>query len=370
MELTSDFTGIEKSLLTNAAKKRIPISGSIELLPLCNLNCDMCYVHLTKQEMERKGRLLSADEWLDTARQMKDAGVLFMLLTGGEPLLYPEFKKLYCGLKELGMIVTINTNGTMINEEWADFFSEYQPRRINITVYGSNNATYEKLCHYASGFDRVMNGIRLLLDRGVSVRINESAVPMNEDELVEILKMGHELGIPGIVDTYMLPATRERDHGFAYDARLTPGKAAKLSIDTLRVSMGEENFSRFCVRKLWEVEHILPAEGPKRMSCYAGKASFAINWQGNMCPCVIMGEPAISVYEYGFQSAWDYIVAETEKITLSDRCNSCKLRPVCRNCAACALLEGGSYDSVPAYMCIYAEETKRQLELYFENYIK
>ena len=82
----------------------------------------MCYVHLSKQEVQSQGRLRSLDEWISLAKQMKDAGTLFLLLTGGEPLLFPQFKELYCVLKDMGMILTLNTNGTLINEEWAEFF--------------------------------------------------------------------------------------------------------------------------------------------------------------------------------------------------------------------------------------------------------
>ena len=74
-----------------------------------------------QQEVQSQGRLRSLDEWISLAKQMKDAGTLFLLLTGGEPLLFPQFKELYCVLKDMGMILTLNTNGTLINEEWAEF---------------------------------------------------------------------------------------------------------------------------------------------------------------------------------------------------------------------------------------------------------
>ena len=95
------------------------------------------------------------------AHQMKDAGTLFCV-NGGEPLYYPQFKELYCALKDMGMILTLNTNGTLINEEWAEFFAKNKPRRINITLYGSKNETYENLCHMKDGFDKTIRGIELL----------------------------------------------------------------------------------------------------------------------------------------------------------------------------------------------------------------
>lgn len=83
MDLFDTNTTFERQLFAKAARNRIPLYGVLELLPLCNLNCDMCYVHLSKQEMQSQGRLRSLDEWISLAKQMKDAGTLFLLLTGG-----------------------------------------------------------------------------------------------------------------------------------------------------------------------------------------------------------------------------------------------------------------------------------------------
>mgnify|MGYP002237461816 CR=1 FL=1 len=117
---------MEKMLIQKAYQRQAPVNGSLELLPLCNMNCDMCYVRLSKAEMEQKGRLRTKEEWIKLAHQMKDAGTLFLLLTGGEPLLFPGFKEVYIELQKMGMILTINTNGTLIDEEWADFFQKYK----------------------------------------------------------------------------------------------------------------------------------------------------------------------------------------------------------------------------------------------------
>ena len=162
MEPMEGASTMERMMMQRAKKTRTPINGSLELLPLCNMNCDMCYVRLSKEEMEAQGRLRTLQEWLEIAGQMQKSGVLFLLLTGGEPLLYPDFKELYLKLQDMGMILTINTNGTLIDEEMAAFFGKNKPRRINITLYGSDEKAYRNLCHYPGGFAKVIMGIRLL----------------------------------------------------------------------------------------------------------------------------------------------------------------------------------------------------------------
>ena len=126
-------TKIEERLVQSATEKQIPLGGSFELLPLCNMNCRMCFLRLNPEEMKAQGRLRNAEEWLELAVQAKDAGMLFLLLTGGEPFLYPEITGLYPQLAKLGLYITINTNGTLITEEHADMLQRHLPRRVNIT---------------------------------------------------------------------------------------------------------------------------------------------------------------------------------------------------------------------------------------------
>ena len=73
---------------------------------------------------------------------------------GGEPLLVPGFKELYLALKAEGMVLTLNTNGTLLDEQWADFFARHKPRRVNITLYGADDAAYETLCRCPGGFGK------------------------------------------------------------------------------------------------------------------------------------------------------------------------------------------------------------------------
>lgn len=367
LEYMDDASTIERSLMSHASQNKIPINGSIELLPLCNMKCDMCYVRMEHKDMINKGRIRTCDEWLELAKQMQNAGVLFLLLTGGEPLLYSDFKKVYLGLRSLGMILTINTNGTLIDEEWAMFFSKHKPRRINVTLYGSCEETYDKLCHYPQGFQKTINGIKLLKKYNVDVKISCSATQYNAKDIQDIIRIGNELDIPVRVDTYMMPAIRERDKPYEYQSRLDPILAAKMRVASLKSEMDISTFHQYVQQNIFEVEHILPQDGPMKMSCYAGKCSFTINWQGEIRPCVVLNEPCMNVFDNDFRDGWKYIVDEIDKIEMCSDCHKCHLRPVCRTCGACALLESGTFDGKPLYMCEYAKETYRLLKEEYSN---
>lgn len=363
MDDTREFSTVERMLLDNAQKNRVPANGSIELLPLCNMNCDMCYVRLNREEMERQGRLRTVEEWLELGRQMQKAGVLFLLLTGGEPLLYPGFKELYLGLKQLGFIISINTNATLLDEEWADFFAAHKPRQMNVTLYGVSDDTYASLCHYPGGYTKTIRAIRLLRERGIEVRMSATVGKTNRQDLPAILKLGDELNIPVQCDTYLMPGERERTLPFDRQSRLSPEQAAAARVRFLRWRAGEDIFRQYAQQSIQRAQQVPkgPAQ-PGRMTCMAGNCSFTINWQGEMRPCVVMTEPAAPVFELGFSAAWDKIVQECDTIRLNPQCSVCNLRHLCRTCAASALLEEGSYDAVPRYMCRYAAETLRLLQ--------
>ena len=362
MDALSDALGIEERLCNIATEKRVPIGGSLELLPLCNMNCDMCYVRLSREEMGRKGHMRSGEEWLGLAREMKEAGTLFILLTGGEPLLHPDFQTIYCELKKMGMIVTVNTNGTLIDEEMADFLTEHRPRRVNITLYGKDEETYERLCHFRPGFDLAVRGIRLLRERGVDVKINGSLTEENRGDIQELLHTAKQVDAPIHIDTYMYPAGREREQGFQYEARLDPEEAARARVEILRASMTKEEYSLYREKTIQMTKMQPPKEPDLSVRCRAGRSSFVVNWQGKMTPCVMLQEPGINVFENGFPASWEQIVKETEKIRTSRTCGTCAMREVCNTCAACALLETGQYDGVPDYVCRYTKETVNLLE--------
>ena len=120
-DFMNNTSTLEEMMIQKAKQQRIPITGSIELLPLCNMNCDMCYVRLSQKEMHKIGRLRTAEEWVKLAQQMEQAGVLFLLLTGGEPLMFPALKNFYRELQQMGFVLTLNTNATLIDEEWAEW---------------------------------------------------------------------------------------------------------------------------------------------------------------------------------------------------------------------------------------------------------
>ena len=67
---------ITEYLHAKAARQGIPLSGTFELTPLCNMNCRMCYVRMSREQQEAAHPLVRRDAWLDLARQGEGEGVV------------------------------------------------------------------------------------------------------------------------------------------------------------------------------------------------------------------------------------------------------------------------------------------------------
>ena len=144
--------------------QRYPLSGTFEITARCNLSCEMCYVRIDHKRMkELGGKERTTEEWIDMARQARDAGTISLLLTGGEPMLRPDFCEIYEEIAKMGFILTLYTNATMITPEIMKVLKKYPPHIIGITIYGASEDTYRRVCGNGEAYNRMLDGVQQLL---------------------------------------------------------------------------------------------------------------------------------------------------------------------------------------------------------------
>ena len=283
------------------------------------------------------------------------AGTLFLLLTGGEPLLYPAFRAVYLAVRKRGMIVTVNTNGTLLNEDWAAFFAKNPPRRVNVTLYGASGETYKSLCGDETGYAKAMRGIRLLQAHGVPVKVGVSVVRQNRHDLETLFQITKERNLELEPDTYMM-STESGQH----EARLSPEEAAAASLAATRIKLGTVSFHEYAQRTVQALESAVP-ETEAGMRCLAWRCSFAVGWRGDLRPCVMLGALSVPIEHNDVQAAWRAVREKSAALKQNEACVVCKLRPLCRACPASSLREGGAFGTVPSYVCAYTKALYRLL---------
>lgn len=355
---------IQDRIMEKASYARIPIMCSFELLPVCNLQCKMCYVRKSMDHVRANGGLKNADWWLELAKAGAEQGLLYPLLTGGEPFLHPEFDRILAGMLELGLQVSINTNGTLIDEKWAAFLDVHRPTRINLTLYGASEESYRRLCGDGDAYRRVRRAVELLKGYGIPLKFNASITPDNVADLPEIIAYAKAQNCPIQVATYMFPPLRRDSSQVGRNDRLSPEEAAQAqaTADLLQnepawFAARAEAFRSFIPldREPWT----MGTGGEEGMRCRAGLCSLWVDWQGNFANCG-MYPSAVTAYQgNSFREKWEQIVQETARVRYSAACFSCPNRPLCHTCIAMVYNECGSHTGRPEYICRMTEALSR-----------
>ena len=351
---------VTEYLYRKATSAGIPFSGTFELTPVCNMDCKMCYVRLSRQAQESIAPLAGAERWLKLAQEAKDAGMLYLLLTGGEPFLHPQIRQIMEGLHQMGFLISVNSNGTMINEAVIAWLKNCPPVRINISLYGASDETYAQLCGNPVGFTQTVNAIRLLKEAGISVKLNCSLTPYNAKDLPQMAAFAEQNDLILQVATYMFPPVRKDGALTGKNDRFSPEDAAYYMAYADYLTLGKERFlaQEGHLPELLEPEESCEGDGVR---CRAGKCSFGITWQGNMTPCGMFPEEnAPNVFQRPFRDAWQEVKERVCNIHLPAQCASCNVKDICRACAAMVVTESGCFDKVPQYRCDMMRACKAQ----------
>lgn len=360
---------IYRHLVENAKAERKPITVNLELSPICNLDCRMCYICSSAEEIRCQGkRVKSADEWLALADELRDMETLFLLLTGGEVFLYPEFKKLYIGLYEKGFVLTINTNGTLINEEVVSWLRQYPPKCVSVSLYGASDETYEALCGRKGMFSKVDQALRLLMDNGITVECKTIFTPLNIRDREACWQYVKDRRIPYETSAYSFPPSRKL-YG-KEQIRFTPEEAVECIFACNAMMSDDYGFKVNILSHLkkYEESKDKPGREQRGLACSASNSSCWITWEGHMTPCAILNVPYTLPFEDGVKKAWEDLKAKTDELILSTECAYCDKRKVCTVCPAAAYAETGKIDGKSVYHCQMTEMILKRMNDYVHHW--
>ncbi len=365
-------------LMSKAGRTGTPISGTFELTPRCNFDCKMCYVHLTKGQQTERGRELSADQWLSLGETAAKNGLLMLLLTGGEPLLRPDFIEIFEGLKKLGIMISINTNGSLLDDDMLSYFKHNPPYKFNISLYGASEETYERLCGNGAGFRKTVHALKTLKEYGITAKVNLSVTQYNASDVEGIYAIADDIGLHVQAASYMFPPMRRSHDMIGCGDRFTSDESAEMKFRLNLLRMDDERFMELGksmidgIRVLSEDDECLDVPTVEEQSpsehirCRAGLCTFWLTWDGRMLPCGMMETPSCSVLELGFSEAWKRTHEATKSIFMPPKCTSCDKRSACDVCGASVYTETGAFDGEPPkYIC---NLTEKYMKLVLDEY--
>lgn len=323
-----------------AWEKGIPLLGLFELTPRCTLGCKMCYVHLDPSQMKQDE--LTDQQWISLIDEACDAGMMFATLTGGECLLYPGFKEIYQHLQSRGVLVTVLTNGTLIDEDLVRWFVQNPPQRIQLSIYGSSPAGYEAVTGNGNAFYQMNKAIDLLKAAKLPLVLAVTASRQMIPDFEAVLRYCNAKDVgPCRVNSCPFEARRETQRDFdeyapTLDEQVEIFKIQKkLYNEVLQRDECEEIF----VGKEETVRAV--ALAPRGTPCSAGRNSFSINWRGEMLPCSVFDFARQIPLESNFLHAWREINSRCREYINPVECIDCVYSHVCRFCPAGHYMKAG-----------------------------
>lgn len=214
-----EHEGWTVSLRLRAMRERIPLSGILELTWRCNLRCRHCYLGkpVRRHPNAYAARELNTAQWVARFQEWAAAGCLNLLITGGEPLIRPDFPEIYRHAVELGMLVTVFTNGTRITPSMVRLFRALPPRKVEISIYGATASTFDNVAHVPGACEDVWRGINGLLDAGVRVGLKTILMRLNQHELLAMAEQAAALGLPFRYDPLICPPLHGASTPHTYD---------------------------------------------------------------------------------------------------------------------------------------------------------
>jgi radical SAM protein with 4Fe4S-binding SPASM domain len=265
----------------------IPLNVTLELTLRCNLRCVHCYNFdrdLPYLPLKRREDELSAPEILRILDEVREEGCLYLALSGGEALLHPQLDEFVAHGARAGMMMTVKSNGTLLDPERVRRLRAAGAAAIEISVYGARPETHDAFVKAPGALERTIAGARAARDAGLRVKLSFVVVQKNAAEAGAMVALAEELDVPYGVD----PQITAR-----YD-----GSRGSLGLPVDRATLAAIYRG--------PLEHLVPAavENPTSVQCSCARSVAGISAFGEVYPCIGAPVPSGNLRLQSFRDIW------------------------------------------------------------------
>ena len=198
---------ISEYIKTSLEKKvKKPFSGRIviwNIINSCNLSCIFCYSSAKKA---KQPSYFDKNNIKDIVKKLSDLNTKFVVLSGGEPLLYDDIYYVSELLKEHGINVSLSTNGLLIDNDNIELIKTHFDY-VGISIDGKEK-THDTLRGLNGAYKKSIDSIKLLLENNVKVGIRFTLTNRNFSELLHIFELASSLGVRKLYISHLVNSGR------------------------------------------------------------------------------------------------------------------------------------------------------------------
>lgn len=287
--------------------------------------------------------------------QLIDLECLSILITGGEVFLNPQFKEMYLYAKKKGFIVSINTNGSLLNDDLVDLFAKYKPFSIEISLYGYDNESYYNFTGIPNSFNIVNKNILKLKQENINVKLKTVLTKKNYKYLNELKNYCKSIHIPFRYDYIVFPKV---------DSKKLKANDERLSIEELINILKTDPLAKEHFQK--KISCLNCSYSKNVFECIGGEEGIYITSSGNICMCVVLNNNNYNINNISIKEC----ISNFKKIkeleySCNSKCRYCLKKSLCRYCPARFKLETNDYNIKAEWYC----EMAHQILHLFDNQI-
>lgn len=327
----------------------------------CWLHCRHCYSDcynkpgLLKKELSTKQVKLI----LDKARH---SGVIWLCLTGGDPLARADFLDIYSYAKKKGFLVTLFTNACAMNGKIAAYLKKSPPFVIEMTLNAADEDLYEQISQVKGSYIKAIEGIGRMLKAGLSLKIKTQITKDNFSHRHRIKKFIEGLGLK-FNPSFQLHARLNSDPipcslRISVDEALSLSGRRQLTGDTCESSPQTKRNTGLGVSFANSKLQTPNSQTDLFRCAITGGDGVIIDPYGNTFPCILIRNPRFNLLRHDIEDARQELLssARGRTFTTDSKCNGCRLRDTCRWCPGRALVETGDIEKPIDYYCQLSEK--------------
>ncbi|MDW7759912.1 MAG: radical SAM protein [Acidobacteriota bacterium] len=355
---------------------RLPLDGSLDLTYRCNNSCRHCWLRLPPDAPEGREEL-ALDEILRIVDEARRMGCQAWFISGGEPLLRPDFPEIFDSITRKSLSYSLNTNGTLITPEIARLLT--RNGRKMIALYGATADVHDHVTRNPGSFEATLRGMAYLKEADADFIVQIVPMRANHHQTAGMVNLAHSLSPQYRVGASWLwmSACRSASHSHEIvGQRLDAADVIKIDVPNPAAEWrpdpdGDKNAPEPCSCSTVGKDDRLFA------ACIDSRRKFHIDPYGKMSFCCFIKDPDMraDLRRDSFARIWDkFIPSMAEKVRggreYLENCGSCDLRRDCRWCAAYAYLEHGRFSAKIDYLCEIAAEARRFKEEWKQTHLQ
>jgi len=305
----------------------VPLSVHLDVTYRCNERCEHCYL-----DHDDHGEMTTA-EIRNLLGQLQEAGVFFLTLSGGEPLVRRDCFEIIEHARSLQFNVKLKTNAVLIRAKQARRLKALGVEQVQISVYSHRAEVHDAVTKLPGSLSRTLAGIRLLKAHGLKVSVANVLMNSNSSDSEGVRALAGEIGAHYTLDPTITPMM---DGGTdVLKHRPPPSELAAVFHNSALVGNVEE----FCAPPQRVDDDIL--EG---LPCSAGHTACYVSPYGDVYPCVQFPLSCGNVRRQSFLDIWrdSPQLREVRSIRGKDleTCSACSHLGTCTRCPGLAYMEG------------------------------